>query len=154
MGARRREHKMNKEFKVGLIFALLVVVAILAAFWVIVVRLPQFPGIGQHRTPPPSFIPGDYEFFYVANTIISSVNIALLLVLIVLYTDIYVKTRSPFSLGLVIFALVFFVKDVTSSPFVSALYGYRAYGLGPFAFLPSLFEFVALSILLYLSIRY
>ena len=143
---------MNKHVKIGLIFGILVVVALLAALFV-TIRLPQFSGIGARRTPS-GFIPGDYEFFYVANTILSTVNVALLVILIVLYVDIYVKTRSPFSLGLVIFALVFLVKDLTSSPFVSSLYGFRAYGLGPFEFLPSLFEFLALSILLYLSVRY
>ena len=145
--------EMKKEVKIGIIFAILVLVALLAAYWVITIGLPQFPGVGQTRTPSGS-IRGDLELFYLSNTIISTVNIALLLILIVLYTEIYVKTRSPFSLGLVIFALVFFVKDVTSSPLVSSLYGYRAYGLGPFEFLPSLFEFFALSILLYLSIKY
>jgi hypothetical protein len=54
----------------------------------------------------------------------------------------------------VIFAFVFLVRDLTSSPFVTAMYGFRAYGLGPFVFLPSLFELVALSVLLYLSVKY
>ena len=144
---------MKKEVKIGVIFTILVIVALLAAYWVIVEGLPHLPGIGQTRTPS-GRIYGDYELFYLSNTIISSVNIALLVILIVLYIDIYIKTRSPFSLGLVIFAVVFLVKDVTSSPLVSSLYGFRAYGLGPFAFLPGLLEFFALSILLYLSVRY
>ena len=144
---------MKKEVKVGTVFSILVLVALLAAFWVIVIHIPNFPGIGQHRTPPGT-IPGDYELFYVSNTILTSVNIAFLVILIVFYADIYSKTHSPFSLGLVIFALVFLVKDLTSSPYISSLYGYRAYGLGPFEFLPTLFEFLALSILLYLSVKY
>ena len=145
---------MKKTTKVAIIFAILVVVAILAAVWVMEIRYSQLPDIGTPRTPPNNRIAGDFEFFYLANTILSTVDIALLLILIVLYSDIWAKTRSPFSLGLVIFALVFFVKDVASSPLISGLYGFRAYGLGPFAFLPSMFEFVALSVLLYLSIRY
>jgi hypothetical protein len=144
---------MKRELKVGLIFAILVVVALLAAFWVAEMHVPVFPSVGQTRTPP-THIRGDYELFYFTNTILSSVNIALLIILIVLYANIYTKTRSPFSIGLVIFAVVFLVKDLTSNPLVSSLYGFRAYGLGPFEFLPSLFEFFALSILLYLSIRY
>ena len=144
---------MNKEKKVGIIFAILVVVAILTAFWVIVIRVPHIPAIGQRRTPT-GFIAGDYELFYFANAILSSVNIALLIILIILYYDVYNKTRSPFSVGLVIFALVFLVKDLTSSPLIVSLYGFRPYGLGPFEFLPSLFEFFALSILLYLSVKY
>ena len=147
------EKQMNKRLKLGLIIAILVSVAILAAFWVITLRQPpQFPGF-QERVRP-GFVPGDFEFFYAANTIISTVNIALLVILIVIYFDIYVKTRSQFTIGLIIFALVFLVKDLTSSPLITSLYGFRAYGLGPFEFLPGLFECFALIILLYLSIKY
>ncbi|MGD0644837.1 MAG: hypothetical protein ABSA75_08035 [Candidatus Bathyarchaeia archaeon] len=146
---------MNKRLELGLIVAILVLVAIFAAFWVIILRQQQIPAFEQRRVPPPSgFIPGDFEFFYFANTIISTINIALLAILMLIYFNIYVKTRSPFTIGLLIFALVFLVQDLTSSPLVTSLFRFRAYGLGPFAFLPSLFEFFALTILLYLSIKY
>ena len=144
---------MDNRLKVGLIFAILVVVAIFATFWVITQSRPQFPGFQQRGTPP-NFIPGDLEFFYAAYTILSTINIALLVVLTLIYIDIYNKTRSPFTIGLIIFASVFLMKDVTSSPLVISLFRFRAYGLGPFEFLPGLFEFFALSILLYLSVRY
>jgi len=146
------EKQMNKRLKLGLIVTVLVIVAVLATFYALV--LAQHAHFLARRVQPPGSIAGDLEFFYVANAIISSINIALLIILIFIYADIYSKTRSPFTIGLLIFALVFLVKDLTSSPFVAAIYGFRAYGLGPFAFLPSLFELVALSILLYLSIRY
>lgn len=147
------EKQMNKRLKFGLIIAILVSVAIFAAFWVVIESRPQFPGL-QQRGAPPSFIPGDLEFFYAAFTIISTINIALLVILTLIYFNIYVKTRSQFTIGLIIFALVFLVKDLTSSPLITSLLGFRAYGLGPFEFLPGLFEFFALSILLYLSIKY
>ena len=84
----------------------------------------------------------------------SSINIALLIVLTLIYIDVYRKTHSHFTIGLVIFALAFLMKDLTSNPFVISFFRFRAYGLGPFEFLPGLFEFFALSILLYLSVRY
>ena len=102
----------------------------------------------------PGLVTGDIELFYVVNAIFSTVNIALTVFLIVIYLGIYLKTRSPFTIGLLIFAFVFLVRDLTSSPFVTSIYGFRAYGLGPFAFLPSLLELVALSVLLYLSAKY
>ncbi len=145
---------MDKRFKVGLIFAILIVVAIFATFWVLYQSRPQFPGFQQQRGPIPNFIPGDFEFFYAADTILSTINIALLVVLTLIYIDIYVKTRSQFTIGLIIFAAVFLMKDLTSSPLVISLFRFRAYGLGPFEFLPGLFEFFALCILLYLSVRY
>jgi hypothetical protein len=146
------EKQMNKRLKVGLIFALIVVVATLATFWVLIQNRSQFPSLPQ-RGPLPNSIPGDLEFFYGAYTILSTINIALLVVLTLVYIDIYVKTRSQFTAGLIIFASVFLVKDVTSNPLVISLFRFRAFGLGPFEFLPGLLEFFALSILLYLSVK-
>jgi hypothetical protein len=149
------EKQMNKRLELGLIIVILVAAAILAAFWALVLRNHQIPGFQQIRAPPHGgFIPGDYQYFYVANAIISTINIALLAILALIYVSIYIKTRSQFTIGLIIFALVFLVQNVTSSPFITSPFGFRAYGLGPFAFLPGLFEFVALTILLYLSIKY
>jgi hypothetical protein len=34
------------------------------------------------------------------------------------------------------------------------IFGFIAFGLGPFALLPELFEFLALIVLLYLSVKY
>ena len=143
--------QMDNKLKIVIIFAILVAVAILATIWVLIQEAPNFAPRGL---PGTSFIPGDLEFFYAANSILSAVNIALLVVLTIIYVDIYVKTRSQFTIGLVIFALVFLVKDVTSSPLIVSLFRFRPYGLGPFEFLPALFEFFALFVLLYLSIRY
>jgi hypothetical protein len=46
------------------------------------------------------------------------------------------------------------MKDLTSNPMIIRAFGFGLYGLGPFALLPDLFELVALSVLLYLSVKY
>lgn len=143
---------MSRRLRLGLIVTVLVIVAVIATFWALVLVHQHYAF--ERRTPAPSLISGDLELFYIANSIISTINIALLAILILIYVDIYLRTRSPFTIGLVIFAFVFLVRDLTSSPFITSMYGFRAYGLGPFAFLPSLFELVALSVLLYLSVKY
>jgi hypothetical protein len=146
---------MNKRLRFGLVLAILAAVAILAAFWAIEMRQPQIPQFQERRVPPPGgFIPGDFEYFYAAFTIISTINIALLIILLFTYVNIYSKTRSQFTIGLIIFASAFLMKDLASSPLVAGLFSFRAYGLGPFAFLPGIFEFAALIVLLYLSIKY
>jgi len=143
---------MNSRLKIGLVLTLLVAVAVLAAFWATVaLHQPPYP---IRRVPPPGFVPGDFEIFYVAFTIISTINIALLVIVLLTYINVYSKTRSPFTIGLIIFAFAFLLKDIASHPFVAGLFSFRAYGLGPFAFLPALFELAALSVLLYLSLRY
>ncbi len=147
------EKQMSKRLRFGLIVAILVVVAVIATVGTLIVIQQHFAYL-ERRAPSPSVVSGDFEFFYVVNTIISTINIALLVLLILIYVNIYVKTRSPFTVGLVIFAFVFLVRDLTSSPLVTSIYGFRAYGLGPFAFLPGLFELVALTVLLYLSVKY
>jgi hypothetical protein len=145
---------MNRRLRLGLIVTVLAVVAVAATLGSLILIQQHYAFLARRVLPPARALPGDFELFYVANSIISTINIALLVILMVIYVNIYVKTRSPFTIGLVIFALIFLVRDLTSSPFVTAIYGFRAYGLGPFAFLPSLFELVALSILLYLSVKY
>lgn len=147
---------MNNRVKFGLIALILVAVAILAAVWVLTIhRPPQIPELTQRRPLPSSgFISGDFEYFYLGLTIVSTINIALLVILIVTYVNIYIKTRSPFTIGLIIFAIAFLMKDLASSPFIAGLFSFRAYGLGPFAFLPGIFELAALVVLLYLSLRY
>jgi hypothetical protein len=153
------ENNMNRNLKTWLIIVILAViaVAILAAIWAAnaiyqsQVYQPSFPF--RHEQPP-GYIPGDIELFYIARTVLSAINITLLVVLIVTYVSIYIKTRSQFTIGLLIFAIVFLMKDLTSNPFVIGAFGFRLYGLGPFALLPDLFEFVALTVLLYLSVKY
>ena len=145
--------QMDKRLKVGMIFTILIIVAILATIWVFIQSRAQFPGFPERGVAPNS-IPGDLEFFYAGYTILSSINIVLLIVLSLIYIDVYRRTHSNFTIGLVIFALAFLMKDLTSNPFIISFFRFRAYGLGPFEFLPGLFEFFALSILLYLSVRY
>ena len=146
------EKQMKKSLGIWLVILItLTVVALLAAFWAAsTIYSPFF----WRRQPPPGGFIGDIEFFYIAKTVVSTINIALLAFLILLYADIFRKTRSEFTIGLLIFSVVFLMKDLASNPMVIMAFGFGLYGLGPFALLPDLLEFVALSVLLYLSAKY
>ena len=147
------EKQMSYRFKVGIILTIIATVAVVTALWALVAL--HEPTFLVRRAPPPGgFVPGDFEYFYVAFTIISTINIALLVIVLISYLGIYNKTRSPFTVGLIIFAAAFLLKDIASHPFVTGLFRFSAYGLGPFAFLPGVFELAALSVLLYLSVKY
>ena len=74
--------------------------------------------------------------------------------LLTTYVDIYRKTKSQFTLGLILFSLVFLLRTLTANPLFMSIFGFMAFGLGPFALLPDLFEFLALTVLLYLSVKY
>jgi hypothetical protein len=96
---------------------------------------------------------------YVALTVLSTVNIAILSILTASYAVLYSKTRSMFTIGLLIFSAVFLMKDILASPFVLGALRYIGVtitltGLGDFALVEPLLEFMALSVLLYLSIEY
>jgi hypothetical protein len=151
------ENQMDKKTRNLLLLIVigLMLIGILAAVWAVLTFNNNISSPFPFRPlPQPAFNPADLEFYYIARTVVSTMNIALLVFLIATYVTIYSKTKSEFTIGLLIFALVFLMKDIASSPFVTGLFGFRLSGLGPFAMLPDLFEFVALSVLLYLSVKY
>jgi hypothetical protein len=148
---RNMQSHTNKNMEFGLIIATIVVVAILAALWASSTFWFPFPF--EPRLRPPGSIPGDIEFFYTAKTVVSTINITLLIFLLAIYAGIYAKTRSEFTIGLMIFSAVLLLNALASNPVVIWFFGFRAFGLGPFALLPDLFTLVALIVLLYLSVK-
>ena len=81
-------------------------------------------------------------------------NVILLLGLLVIYAKNYEQIQSKFALGLIAFVILLLVQAFISNPFVQVMWGFRHINaLGLFMFLPSLFEFVALGILLYISLK-
>jgi hypothetical protein len=142
---------MNKNVKVWLVLAILVAVVLLAALWA-AIHVPIRPI--RNLGGAPGIVPGDIGLYYFIETIISTFNITLLIVLLITYIDIYKKTKSEFTIGLIIFSMVMLLNALASNPLLHWTFGFRAYGLGPFAMLPDLFTCVALITLLYLSIKY
>ncbi len=144
---------MSRNLKILPIVAALLVMAVFGALLIIsLLTQTQFGVFPFRRQTLPN--PADLELYYLARTVFSTINIALLIVLMITYASIYRKTKSEFTIGLVLFAAFFLVKELTWSPFVIGIMGFGLYGLGPFAFLPDVFECIALSVLLYLSIKY
>jgi hypothetical protein len=142
---------MDRSVRVTLILVALVVVALVAAFWAINTSFPFLPPLGRYR--PPEFIPGDIELYYTVKTVVSSINVTLLTILFVTYIGIYMKTKSEFTLGLMIFSIVMLLNALTSNPLLLRIFGFIPFGLGPFAMLPDLFTLFALVILSYLTFK-
>jgi hypothetical protein len=144
---------MNRSMRIWLVLVILVVVTALSALWAMsTVRTPFSPF--ERHLPPERENPLDIEFFYTAQTVVSTINVTLSIFLLLSYIDIYRKTRSEFTVGLTIFSAVFLLNALASDPLVIWIFGFRPFGLGPFALLPDLFALGALVTLLYLSIRY
>ncbi len=187
------KHDMNKNVKIWLILATLVVVTLLATFWATSepigtplerqwwgrwnltneqrreidqlvrdmmreranweeIRAAVEAKLDEWNIRPSS--PGDIELFYTVKTVVSTINATLLIFLLITYIDMYVKTKSEFTIGLTIFSMVLLLYALVSNPFVQWAFGFRGVGLGPFAMLPDLFTCVALAILLYLTVKY
>lgn len=166
MGKGKKEEKelisnMSEKKKSQLLLALIIlsciVVGIVAGWW----ALNSEPSISlfASRSIPdeyPANFPNlveDYEFYYVSKTVISSVNIVLVSALLAIYLTLYKANKSNFVFGLIVFALVLLFYALVSNPIVISIFGFRAFGLGPFAVLPDLFTTIALSILLYLTFK-
>ena len=152
---------MNKYVKISIIFAILVVVGISADFLATQNASSPPTSIFEPRPVPfdkfnfdryYSFM-GDIELFYKVKTVLSSINATLLVFLLVTYIDMYKKLKSEFTIGLIIFSLILLLYALSSNPLLQWLFGYRAFGLGPFAMLPDLFTTLALAVLLYLTMK-
>lgn len=97
---------------------------------------------------------GDFEWYYTLKGVLSTVNLVLLVVLLLLYLGVYSDTRSEFAVGLIIFALAMMMYAIASNPWLQSGFGFRGSGLGPFAFFPDLFTLIALVVLLFFAFRY
>ena len=91
------------------------------------------------------------QYFILAKAALSSMNVFLLTILLVIYLGIYRKTGSQFSLGLIIFSIALLLYSLASNPIIHSFAGFKGRGLGPFTMIPNLFTLIASGILLYLS---
>jgi hypothetical protein len=143
---------MKKNQKAGIVFATLILVALLVAFVGITYLEPSGRPFARRPTYPQP--PGDVELYYTVRVVLSTINATLLIFLFSAYLGLYRKMKSDFTLGLMVFSVILLFYALSSNPLVQRLFGFRAFGLGPFAMLPDLFTCVALAVLLYLTFRY
>lgn len=145
-------HEMNRDVRVWMILATLVAVTLLAVFWV-TTRMPQPPPFEPRRWPVEE-VRGDIEIFYTIKTVVSTINATLLVFLFANYVDLYRRTQSEFTAGLIIFSMALLLYALVSNPIVHWTFGFRGFGLGPFAVLPDLFTCGASAVLLYFALKY
>jgi len=148
------DNQMDKNTRLWLVLAVLIMVGVLAT--ILATSIVWFPVPGPFEPRRPLLIVDirDLELYYTAGTVMSALNLTLLVFLLATYIEIYRKTKSPFTIGLMVFSVVFLLNILASNPLIQYTFGFRAMGLGPFALLPDIFTFGALIVLLYLSIRY
>ena len=84
---------------------------------------PNIPGM----IPPPDVI----QFYVLLKTVISFINIALILFTLAVYLDLYRTIRTKFTLGLVTMLAVLLMYAVTSNPLLHARFGFQSIGCVP-----------------------
>lgn len=115
------------------------------------VRPPQADNMEkQPRMPSQPQAPDENKNL---KTVISFINIGLIIPLFIIYAGIYRKMRSSFTLGLmaVIFALGMYA--VTSNPLIVSILGGRTGDIGLFEIIPDLCATIALVILVRISLE-
>jgi hypothetical protein len=120
---------------------------ILSGFIVDFITRPQFP-----FPIPPEYLPGVLAAITI-KTVLSMVNVALILLMLVIYVDLYRKLKSNFTAGLVLLILVLLMNAGSSNPLLFLRFDFPIVGGGPFFILPDLFSTIALTILFYLSLE-
>ena len=148
---------MNKYVKIGLIIAILVVVTGVSGY----IASQNAASIFEPRPLPfekPNgdrafFFPGDVELYYTFKTVLSSINATFLVFLLATYIKMYKEIKSEFTIGLMLFSITLLLYALASNPILQGIFGFRAFGLGPFAMLPDLFTTIALAVLLYLTMK-
>jgi hypothetical protein len=147
---------MNKDTKILIIITVILVSSISAIFTsAFIINQQHFQNFIPLSRQPPQFNFADLQLYYVTRMIFSTINIVLLTVLVITYVSIYLKTRSGFTIGLLIFAAAFLVKDIAANPMFPSN---GIFGPGQFTLwliiLPDFLELLALSVLVYLSVKY
>jgi hypothetical protein len=85
--------------------------------------------------------------------VLSTVSIAFLLALLVVYGRTYRTTGAPYVLGLFVFLLVLLLETVLNSPLLFTAFGVAPGGVSRFLAFGQLLMSVALGIFLYLSLQ-
>ena len=95
------------------------------------------------------------EIICITRTVLSIINITILVLLIYLYIKRYLKVRSEFTLGFALFSVALLFRTVFSSPMIR----FFVFGdphssiIDPYRLIADVFELSALIILLYMTTK-
>ncbi len=144
----------------GIVFAAGIAGAVLSNIYAEPLTHPFMRGRRNNRTGEPFFEERELEraqaageLYLPLKTAVTSVNIALSVLLMGLYLSLYRKIKTEFTIGLFVVTFSLFVYALTSNPLLHMLFGFRWIGLGPFTLIPDLFATVALAVLFVISLK-
>ena len=176
-------NNLNPKLKSIIIISSLIIIGIIIGY--VIASTSSNYLIERIQNPPPNhFIPKNEEFNesakwqrfnltsfekdqiirgYSLSVMILSVEIVLLIGLIVIYIDIFSKTKAKYIIGFLLFVGVFLFKSITQLITMTPLYSevireaptaisplFKS-NFGPFGIFFTIFEIIAICILLYIS---
>jgi hypothetical protein len=130
-----------------------------ASVWVpIVLIIGLVAGLGFLFLPSPvqhpfGRPPPEFETFENFGLLLSTLNLALLVALVVIYSRMYSHTEASFALGLVLVLGALFAETFAGSPLLFRLFSIPPSGQTPFLLIAETFKAVALTVFLYLTLQ-
>jgi beta-lactamase regulating signal transducer with metallopeptidase domain len=95
----------------------------------------------------------NFDSYITIKSAVTMINIVIAVILIGMYIKIYRQVKSDFTIGLIVVMFALLLYAIFSNPFIQYLFTYRSFGQGPFILLPDIFTTIAVSVLLYLSLK-
>ena len=161
---------MNKKQRILVVIAIILITgtigALLGNFYSDTLKNPIFKRDfdndfdGNLSRPPPDDFRNEidrakehFDSYVTIKSAVTLINIVIAVILIGMYIKIYREVKSDFTIGLIVVMFALLLYAISSNPFIQYLFSYRGFGQGPFILLPDIFTTIALSVLLYLSLK-
>ena len=134
------------------VYIVSVLLAVILGLILSEILLENFTGAEYPFPIPPEYLPSLHFMTYL-KTVVSFVNMALIVLMLAIYLDLYRKIRTNFTAGLLLLVIVLLMNALTSNPLVFLRFGFPVAGIGIGFIIPDLFTTIALSVLFYLSLE-
>ncbi|DAC72907.1 MAG TPA: hypothetical protein DSN98_02795 [Thermoplasmata archaeon] len=159
-------NKISPKMKAVIIILGLVFIGVIIGFVVSTIGLGFIRDVLQNLNIQPTDAQ-EHRFsnLYTASIVINCIDATLLVGILIMYIDSYRKTKSSFLMGLTFFIGVLLARSLLSLVTIQSLFteyvqilptlakAISTTGVGSFSFLLNVFEIIAVSILLYLSME-
>ncbi len=129
-----------------------VLLAVILGLILFQILLANFTGAEYPFEIPPEHLPA-LTLMLILKTVISFVNMALILLMLAIYLDLYRKIKTNFTAGLLLLIIVLLLNALTSNPLVFLRFGFPVAGIGIGFIIPDLLTTIALTVLFYLSLE-
>jgi len=134
------------------VYIVSVLLAVILGLILSEIMLENFTGSEFPFDIPPEHLPA-LRFMLILKTVVSSVNFTLIILLLMIYVDLYRKIKTNFTAGLLLLIFVLLMNALTSNPLVFLRFGFPVAGIGIGFIIPDLMTTIALSVLFYLSLE-